>query len=256
MISTGDRTIRMRRRSRAELLIAVCATVALIAAAAVGASLITAPTADAATPTKALSNETTITRWATPIGLGAVRSAPDGHARTVAQLHYQTEDRMPEVYLVLARRGDWLRVRVPGRPNGRTGWVPAARLGTLKTVHTQLVVNRRTLRAVLRRNGRAIWRSPVGVGKPGTITPAGHFWIRERLRNLDCSSMYGPWAFATSAYADTLTDWPGGGVIGVHGTDEPQLIPGRPSHGCVRVPNDRVTALARLMPIGTPVLIV
>jgi hypothetical protein len=36
----------------------------------------------------------------------------------------------------------------------------------------------------------------------------------------------------------------------------PELIPGRPSHGCVRVPNRAIKRLAKLMPIGTPVRIV
>ncbi len=62
------------------------------------------------------------------------------------------------------------------------------------------------------------------------------------------------WAFETAAYS-VLSDWPGGGVIGIHGTDEPWLIPGRPSHGCIRVPNTAVRQLARLMPTGTPVRI-
>jgi lipoprotein-anchoring transpeptidase ErfK/SrfK len=44
-------------------------------------------------------------------------------------------------------------------------------------------------------------------------------------------------------------------VIGIHGTDQPWLIPGRPSHGCIRVPNPAIRRLARLMPIGTPVRI-
>jgi lipoprotein-anchoring transpeptidase ErfK/SrfK len=52
-----------------------------------------------------------------------------------------------------------------------------------------------------------------------------------------------------------MTDWPGGGVVGIHGTNQPQLIPGRPSHGCIRVPNGKISRLARIMPIGTPVLI-
>ena len=52
-----------------------------------------------------------------------------------------------------------------------------------------------------------------------------------------------------------LTDWPGGGVIGIHGTDQPGLIPGRPSHGCVRVRNGDVKRLYALTPIGTPLLI-
>ena len=129
----------------------------------------------------------------------------------------------------------WMQVRIPGRPNGRRGWVPRDALGGLHKVHTALTINRRTLRAKLTRRGRVVWTSRVGVGAAGTPTPAGRFWIRERLRGFGGS--YGPWAFGTSAYSNQLTGWPGGGVIGIHGTDQPGLIPGRPSHGCVRVPN-------------------
>jgi lipoprotein-anchoring transpeptidase ErfK/SrfK len=43
--------------------------------------------------------------------------------------------------------------------------------------------------------------------------------------------------------------------VGIHGTDGPGLIPGDPSHGCVRVPNRDIMRLYRLMPIGTPVVI-
>jgi lipoprotein-anchoring transpeptidase ErfK/SrfK len=138
------------------------------------------------------------------------------------------------------------------RPNGRTGWVQRETLGPLHLVRTQLRINRRTLRATLYSSGRKVWSSPVGVGRPGMQTPAGRFYIRERLSGF--GSTYGPVAFGTSAYS-RLSDWPGGGVVGIHGTNQPSLIPGRPSHGCVRVPNRAVLRLARLMPIGTPVLI-
>ena len=115
-------------------------------------------------------------------------------------------------------------------------------------------MDRRRLRATLFRSGRQIWRSSIGVGAAGTPTPAGRFWIRERLQVQDPNGIYGPWAFGTSAYS-VLSDWPGGGVIGIHGTNAPYLIPGRPSHGCIRVPNRKINRLARLMPIGTPVRI-
>ena len=101
-------------------------------------------------------------------------------------------------------------------------------LSNLKAIRTFLTIDRAKLRATLRKNGKTIWSSPVGVGAPGTVTPKGDFWIRERLKNLGGSPIYGPWAFGTSAYSDTLTDWPGGGVVGIHGTNQPELIPGRP----------------------------
>ena len=85
-------------------------------------------------------------------------------------------------------------------------------------------------------------------------TPHGSFYIRERLTDFH-DSFYGPIAFGTSARSPTLTDWPGGGVVGIHGTNEPHLIPGRISHGCVRLRNADILKLARLLPLGTPLVI-
>jgi lipoprotein-anchoring transpeptidase ErfK/SrfK len=133
--------------------------------------------------------------------------------------------------------------------------VPEEALAPLHRVTTQLVIDRRRLRGTLRRAGRVVWSSPIGVGKAGTPTPGGRFWIRERLRAPFGGGLYGPWAFGTSAYS-SLSEWPGGGVVGIHGTNQPELIPGRPSHGCIRVPNLAIRRLAGLAPLGTPVLIV
>jgi lipoprotein-anchoring transpeptidase ErfK/SrfK len=63
---------------------------------------------------------------------------------------------------------------------------------------------------------------------------------------------YGPVAFGTNARSPVLTDWPGSGFIG---TNRPELLPGRVSHGCIRLRNSDILALARLMPVGTPVTI-
>jgi lipoprotein-anchoring transpeptidase ErfK/SrfK len=204
-----------------------------------------------------LSDERTVTRLAGAVTRARVRHRPRAGAARVARLHYSTEDGPLETYLALESLVDragrtWVRIRIPGRPNGRTGWVSRDDLGPLRTVTTMLRVDRRTLRATLFRRSRVIWTSRIGVGKRATPTPAGHFWIRSRLRALGGGTAYGPWAFGTAAYS-VLSDWPGGGVVGIHGTNEPQLIPGRPSHGCVRVPNDNIRRLARLMPVGTPV---
>jgi hypothetical protein len=206
-----------------------------------------------------LSDEKRLTRFAGAVAVAPVRSRPDKAGRRIAALRYLTEDDALEVYPVLESRLDdagrtWLRIRLPMRPNGRTGWVTDGALGPLKAVRTMLRVNRTTLRATLYRSGRRIWSSRVGVGKATTPTPAGHFWIRSRVHGLRDSPVYGPFAFATAAYS-VLSDWPGGGVIGIHGTNQPRLIPGRPSHGCIRVPNAAITRLWRLLPIGTPVAI-
>ena len=207
-----------------------------------------------------LSNERTITRWAHTNLRGGIRSKPSWKSKAVGALRWNTEDGLPEVYLALASHVDpaggqvWIKIRIPGRPNGRTGWVRQEQLSNLELVETQLTIDRRKLRATLRKRGKVIWRTPIGVGAPGTGTPGGKFWIRERLANLGGSPIYGPWAFGTAAYSK-LSDWPGGGVVGIHGTNQPELIPGRPSHGCIRVPNPKIRKLARIMPLGTPVRI-
>jgi lipoprotein-anchoring transpeptidase ErfK/SrfK len=207
-----------------------------------------------------LSNETTTTRWAHTADLQPVFSRPSAKAHKVAQLHLLTEDSFPEVYLVLSRwkneaGNTWLRIRVPKRPNGLTGWVRESALRPLQTVHTELVVNRHTLRVTLFDHGRKRFSARIGVGKASTPTPAGHFWIREKFHVNMAGTIYGPRAMGTSAYAPTLSEWPGGGVVGLHGTNEPNLIPGRPSHGCIRLRNSDILKLYRLVSPGTPVRI-
>lgn len=204
-----------------------------------------------------LSDEASYSAWAHPVTERVVRRAPTDTAAPLTRLRLFTEDGPREVSLVLASWRDpagdgWFHIRVAGRPNGRTGWVRESALGTIHTLRTVLVVDRRRLKATLRRGGRKVWSSRIGVGRPSMPTPAGRFWIRERLRPRNPGGLYGPWAFGTSAYS-TLSDWPGGGVVGIHGTNSPWLIPGRPSHGCVRVPNPAIRRLARILPIGTPV---
>jgi L,D-transpeptidase catalytic domain len=233
---------------------------ALVALAVVGiAPASAAASLPPATPpgTVKLSDERLTTRWAHTTDPQPVYSRPSDKSRRVAGLRLLTEDKLPEVYLVLASwKNDagntWLKIRVPMRPNGRSGWVRESALGALHIVHTQLVVNRHTLRATLYLRGRKRFSARIGVGKASTPTPGGHFWIREKF-HVAGTTIYGPRAIGTSAYAPTLSDWPGGGVVGLHGTNEPGLIPGRPSHGCIRLRNRDILRLYRLAPKGTPV---
>jgi len=231
----------------------------LVLAVALGAPAAGLASTPSANPPGAvqLSDEQLTTRWATTIDVQPVFSRPSERAQRIAGLRLLTEDKFPEVYVVLASwkneaGNTWLKIRVPMRPNGRTGWVRESALGALHTVHTRIVVNRRTLRVTLYVSGHQRFSARIGVGKASTPTPSGHFWIREKFR-VGGTTIYGPAAIGTSAYAPTLSDWPGGGVVGLHGTNEPRLIPGRPSHGCIRLRNRDILTLYRLAPKGTPV---
>ena len=187
------------------------------------------------------------------------RSAPDERAGRVAVLSPQTPEGTSNLVLVRGRRSDahgnlWLRVLLPVLPNGTTGWIPRRTLGGFSVRHTRLVVDTRRLEATLFRDGRPVFRAPVGVGTPSAPTPVGQFYIRDRLAGYD-DPFYGPIAFGTSARSAVLTDWPAGGFIGIHGTDRPDLIPGRISHGCIRMRNEDIVRLSRLMDVGSALTI-
>jgi hypothetical protein len=206
-----------------------------------------------------LSDEWATSAWAHPVANAPVRSGPDGGARAIARLHRKTEMGSREVYLLLSQQADargrtWVRIRLPGRPNARIGWVRRATLGPTHVTHTALLVDKRRLTATLLVNGRARWRVPVGVGTARTPTPAGRFYVRELLKINPATTPYGPYIIGTSGYA-RLSDYPGGGIIGIHGTTQPSRIPGRPSHGCVRLRNAHITMLAKRLPIGAAVRI-
>lgn len=270
---------RHTRRSLLALLAAFALAPALLAgpaaaepaaAAPVGAGVTSGgapdPGATSPEPVKAeksrmrrLSDERLLSRWAHPARLSDIYAKHSARSRKVGKIRFFTEDGFPEVYLLLreyvdSQEREWVQIRVPKRPNGRIGWVPRDALGPYNVNRFQLVVNRTTLRARLYKRGRVVWSAPVGVGANGTKTPAGRFWVREKFRFKN-TPVYGTHAIGTSAYAPTLSDWPNGGVVGIHGTNQPQLIPGRPSHGCIRVKNQDIARLYRMLPLGTPLLV-
>ena len=219
------------------------------------------PATKAAIPERfVLSDPATETyRWAFIRHRTIARTRPSYSARALTRIEFRT----PELYRntvqvldgVRYKNGKtWVRVRLAILPNGSTGWVPRGALTAFNKTHTRLVISHRTLRATLYNRGRPIFRAIVGVGQPHTPTPRGHFYVREKLSGYYAPT-YGPRAFGLNARSAVLTDWPGGGFIGIHGTNAPGILPGRVSNGCVRMRNDAILRLFRLMPVGTPVQI-
>jgi lipoprotein-anchoring transpeptidase ErfK/SrfK len=187
------------------------------------------------------------------------KAEPKASAKTVGRLTTKTGEGTDDLVLVLSRTTDedeqvWLKVRLPIRPNGTVGWVKEEALSSLQPVDTWLKVSTKTYRATLIKKGKKVWSSPIGVGQNQWPTPKGQFYIRAKLTGYK-NPVYGPLAFVTSATSPTLTDWPGGGIVGIHGTNQPGLIPGKISHGCVRVPNANILKLNRLMKVGTPLTV-
>ncbi len=200
-----------------------------------------------------------LSRWTVVSRPTVALASPSAGSAVVAELATSTPDGTPNALTVLRTRTGtdgrlWVQVRLPVLPNGSVGWVGRRSLGPYQTVNTHLVVDRARLRATLYRGGTAVFSAPVGVGREAWPTPAGEFTVRSELTRY-ASPFYGPVAFGTTARSAELTDWPDGGFIGIHGTDEPQRLPGRVSHGCIRLRNGAILRLAALMPIGTPVTV-
>ena len=133
------------------------------------------------------------------------RAAIPRDAAHVGRLTTKTEDRTDELVAIHARTIDkdgrrWLKVSLPILPNGTTGWVPGSALGQITKVQTWLTVDRARLRLTLVRSGRVILRAPIAIGRSIWPTPTGHFYIRNRLRDI-AGAMYGPMAFGTSAHS-------------------------------------------------------
>jgi lipoprotein-anchoring transpeptidase ErfK/SrfK len=187
----------------------------------------------------------------------AVRSAPNPSAPVIRYLHQFRSDYRLQVVLALGQTTgsdgrSWFKVSLPMRPNGTVGWIPAG-TAALRPMRTHIVVHRGLRTIELYRGARRLLHAKVAVGAAGRETPLGEFYVTARFVPDD--SFLGVFALETSAYS-RLTEWPGGGKVGIHGTSKPWLLGEAVSHGCVRVSNATALALERLAPLGTPISIV
>ena len=185
------------------------------------------------------------------------RSAPSANASRVLVLHqFRPDFRQQEVLAIGAKVGAdgelWYRLSLPMRPNNTTGWVSSRQLD-LHHVANRIVINIAKRRMQVLRGNNVLYATTVAVGRPGMETPTGHYYVQVRFHPDD--SFLGVFAFETSAYSK-LTEWPGGGVVGIHGTSAPQLLGQAVSHGCVRMSNEAALVLKKLVPLGTPITIV
>ncbi|HET6794227.1 MAG TPA: L,D-transpeptidase [Acidimicrobiales bacterium] len=161
----------------------------------------------------------------------------------------------PLVFLAVDARAGWVRVDLPSRPNGSTGWIPRADVKLYESDY-RVEVHESTHLLDLFKNNQLVSEHPITVGLPSSPTPKGSFYITELLRSPNPGGAYGPYAFGLSAFSDVYTEFEGGpGQIAIHGTNQPWLIGHDGSHGCVRLPDDVVAQLAGFLPVGSPVTI-
>lgn len=169
----------------------------------------------------------------------------------------QPNTAVPQVFLVTARRADgWIRILLPVRPNGTTGWVRGTDV-TVSQVAYKVQVQLGAHRITVLDNGTSIYTGPIADGAPSTPTPTGHYYVRMLIKAENPHTVYGPYAYGLSSHSDALTSFEGGdGETGIHGNDDASVLGSSVTHGCIRMDNDEITRLAKLLPLGTPVDII
>jgi hypothetical protein len=189
-----------------------------------------------------------------------VHVTPDAGSAVMATLsEFRPQDYRPRYVLAVSAKKSrtgknaWYRITVPGRPNGRTGWVEANRV-SIHRIPWQVVVFRGSRMFQLWKGTQLVYEREVAVGAPGMETPLGLYYVTVRFRPVT-EPFLGAFAFETSAYSK-LSDWPGGGVVGIHGWNDPSVLGRAVSHGCIRISNESAVFLRDRIPVGTPIRIV
>jgi len=189
----------------------------------------------------------------------AVRRKPAGHPFWVAKAWAKWSGGMQQLMVLgsRVRHGEqWLKVRLPNRPNTASGWLPRDRV-LLRRSPNYLVVDRssRTL-TIYGNRGRRKARFPVVVGKRSTPTPVGLFALYDRVRQVNPRGFIGPWAVPLTAHSTKLKRYDGGpGLVALHGRDGASFydpLGSARSHGCIRMNNSRIRQIIKLK-LGTAV---
>jgi hypothetical protein len=153
---------------------------------------------------------------------------------------------------------EWLRVLLPIRPNGASGWIRADFVLLARSAYSIEIHTRRAEVSVFEA-GRLIRRVRAVVGAPSTPSPFGLFAAYDPVPQPRPDGFVGPWVIHLTGHSDVLDDYGGGpGRVAIHGRAGASLrvpLGSASSHGCIRVDNGFVSWLARTIPMGTPVRI-
>ena len=150
----------------------------------------------------------------------------------------------------------WLRIQLPIWPNGQEGWVNASDVHLTRAAE-RVVVDLSARKLVRLRDGRAVARLRVAIGKASTPTPPGRYSVWARVDTDRPSGPYGSYILGLSGFSEAIepwTEWPGQPRLAIHGTDDPADTGHAVSNGCIRVLN-RLLRVLHDVPMGTPVLI-
>ncbi len=151
---------------------------------------------------------------------------------------------------------DYIKVSLPVMPNGQEGWIPRSEVEITKVQHRAMIDLSAHSVTVWDAEGMVMSTKAV-TGEPATPTPMGTFYVRDIVPQTDPEGGFGPYVLALSGFSEVLETFDGGlPALAIHGTDRPDQIGTEQSAGCIRIPNDLITVLAKSVPLGTPVTVV
>lgn len=197
------------------------------------------------------------TTFAARLATETVVHAEPAHESSVIHHVPATTEFGSATTLLILETGDdgWIRVALPVRPNGSSGWIRSEEVD-IRTTDIRVEITLAGTHLSVYDGDSPLLETDVAVGSPENPTPQGRFFVTDLIENENPHGAYGPFAIGLSAHSDTLSEFGGGdGQIGIHGTNQPSSIGNAVSHGCVRVPNDVVSTLVEVLPLGTPVLV-
>ena len=148
---------------------------------------------------------------------------------------------------------DWVEVYLPVRPNGSTGFVQRADV-TLTPNPYRIEIRLGEFNLKVFKDDVEMMDATIAEAAENTPTPGGLYFTTELVKTPNPGGAYGPYAYGLSGFSEVLETFNGGpGQLGIHGTNQPQLLGQKVSHGCIRMSNEDITTLAGILPLGVPV---
>jgi lipoprotein-anchoring transpeptidase ErfK/SrfK len=254
----------VRRRTLLSLALAVALALLAAGCGGGGAELgrqVETPTTAGATPTTTPAADNYVAQAIVPQlsvfdAPGAAKPARELENPWIVSPDYPDQT-VPQVFLVKEQRPDgWIRVLLPVRPNGSTGWVQAKDV-RLTPNNFRVKVELGAHRITVTQSGVVMYQGDIAAGTQETPTPTGEYYVRVKVKAIDPTTVYGPYAWGLSSHSDALETFNGGDAeIGIHGNNDASVLGRNVTHGCVRMDNAAITTLTNTVPLGTPVDIV
>ena len=181
-----------------------------------------------------------------------LRSSPGGPI--IGRIGSRTEFGSQQVLDPVTHEGEWLAVRHPSLGNDRTAWIDARRAPIYfqpRPVRLEVDISRRLL--LVRDKTGVERRISVAIGAPDTPTPAGDFYVTDKLPGERFGSYYGCCILALSGRQPNLPrGWSGGDRLAIHGSPTP--TEGKAvSNGCLHAHERDLRYLMRVVPLGAAV---